>query len=228
MKMKGRFIFHLLFVSLLVSLAGPLFSNEILDRITWSFRGSLLTILEENKLEGDPSPIIPSPGLCASYPILPFLSFDPSIDLYMTYYGYSYPLDRAVPYAIENRSALVIGTLFALPVAYTLQLPKDLVFHAFAGPAFDFRACLAADGLKGDDLRDAQSQTDKVAAYFWGAGRWFYPTLGLGLDFIQLGSFRFGFETRVWFPMYKLWTGEDLPAAEAWRLAAGLRIQYLK
>jgi hypothetical protein len=43
------------------------------------------------------------------------------------------------------------------------------------------------------------------------------------MDFAAAEKFLLGFDLRVWFPLYKVWTGESLPGAEGWRFAAGLR-----
>lgn len=202
-------------------------SSSALD-LSWVARGSVLAILEDNGMEGDPMPILPSAGVGAEFalPFFPILYFEPSLDLYGTYYGYSYTLDRAVPYALENRSSLVLGFVLGVPVSYRYRLPNGIILRGFAGPAFDLRLCLVAGGLEGEDKDDASSQTSDIASYFWGGGRWFMPTAGIGADFPLLKGIRLGGELRTWFPIYKLWSNEDLPAKEGWRVAATLRFVF--
>lgn len=202
-------------------------SASALD-LTWVARGSILAILEDNGLEGDPMPILPSIGVGCEFtlPFFPVLDFEPSLDIYGTYYGYSYPLDRAVPYAIENRSSWVMGFVLGAPIGYRYRLPNGFVLRGFAGPAFDLRLCLVAGGLEGDDKKDASSQTSDIASYFWGSGRWIIPTAGFGVDFPVFNGLMLGAELRAWFPVYKLWSGEDLPAKEGWRIAAALRVVF--
>lgn len=202
-------------------------SASALD-LSWVARGSILAIFEDNGMEGDPMPILPSLGAGAEFalPFFPILNFEPSLDLYGTYYGYSYTLDRAVPYALENRSSLVIGLILGAPVAYRYRFPNGIMLRGFAGPSFDLRFCLVAGGLEGEDKDDAASQTSDIASYFWGSGRWFQPTAGIGADFPLLKGIRIGAELRTWFPIYKLWSGEDLPAKEGWRVAASIRFVF--
>jgi hypothetical protein len=206
---------------------GVAVSSSALD-LTWVARGSILAIFEDNGMEGDPMPILPSIGGGCEFalPFFPLLDFEPSLDVYGTYYGYSYTLDRAVPYAIENRSSWVMGFVLGAPIGYSYRLPNGFVLRGFAGPAFDLRLCLVAGGLEGDDKDDASSQTSDIASYFWGSGRWFIPTAGFGVDFPVLEKLLLGAELRAWFPVYKLWSGEDLPAKEGWRIAATLRVVF--
>jgi hypothetical protein len=206
---------------------GMAVSASALD-LTWVARGSILAILEDNGMEGDPMPILPSfgGGIELEMTSAPGFYFEPSLDVYGTYYGYSYTLDRAVPYAIENRSSLVIGFILGASSGYHFRLPNGFVLRGFAGPAFDLRLCLVAGGLEGDDKEDAASQTSDIASYFWSSGRWFIPTAGVGVDFPVFDGLMLGAELRAWFPVYKLWSGEDLPAKEGWRIAATLRIIF--
>lgn len=202
-------------------------SASALD-LSWVVRGSVLAIFEDNGMEGDPMPIVPSLGAGCEFdlPFLPVVRFEPSLDLYGTYYGYSYTLDRAVPYAIENRSSFVLGFVLGLPLAYHYRLPNGFVLRGFAGPAFDLRLCLLAGGLEGDDADDADSQRKDIASYFWGNGRYFMPTAGIGVDFPVIKGLLLGAELRAWFPIYKAWSDEELPSKEGWRVAGTLRIVF--
>jgi len=214
-----------LIVLTVLGVSAPLFPQE---KVQFVLRASILAILEDNGMEGDPSPILPSPGFSVSIPIprVPLLTFEPGIDLYSTYYGYSYVLDRAVPYAIENRSAIVIGTMLSLPVEFGFRIRGIAGFHAFAGPSVDARLCLVADGLEGSDYDDAASQTADISGYFWSEGRWVQFLMGGGFDFPFTSKTMLGVEFRLWYPAYHLWTGEDLPATENLKLALGLTLVF--
>lgn len=196
------------------------------NTLTWSVRGSILIIPEDNGLQSDPTPILPSPGLAAAYPLNPLLGLEVSLDFYATYYGYSSILQRAVPYAIENRSTFVFGSILGFQGVYKLPINATVSARFFAGPAVDLRLCLVAPDLKGTDLSDAAAQTADVTNYFWGSGRWIFPFVGLGLDYGLSDKYTLGFDTRLWFPLYRLWSGENLPAVEGWRFAAGLRLTF--
>ncbi|HCM27075.1 MAG TPA: hypothetical protein DIC34_11105 [Treponema sp.] len=190
---------------------------------TWAFRGGLIAILEDNGLEGDPAPILPLPGAALAIPLVWRLDAEPSIDLYSAVYGFSDLLGRPVPYALEYRSTRVVSALVGLPLAITVPLPGGVRWRFLAGPAFDLRLCLVAEGLEGADLEDASAETADTAAYFWGSGRWVSPQIGTGVEIPASDKFWLGIEARAWIPAYRLWTGEELPAAEGWRLALSLR-----
>ena len=208
----------------MVCLSGAAHSDSLLS---WSVKGSMFIITADNGLKADPMPITVSAGVSAAYPIFDIFSVEGSLDFYGTTYGFPQKPDSLpwpVPYAEENRSTLVIGTLFGALGVLKLPLVKGLGFRAYAGPGADFRICLIAHDLKGKDRDDAADQTSRTARYFWGKGRWFYPMAGLGMDFPVLPKLLLGFDVRTWFPVYKLWTNEHLPGVEGWKFAAGIRV----
>ena len=192
-----------------------------------AFRGSVLFFPENNGLESDSMPILPSIGAAAGWPVFSFMRIELSLDFYGTYYAYSDKLDRAVPAIPDNRSSFVIGSLMGIQALKIFPLTDTMRIRAYGGPAADLRICLVADGLEGADKSDASSQTKDIVSYFWGKGRWFMPVIGAGMDFKLTEKLLLGFDTRVWFPVYRLWTGESLPAIEGWRFGAGFRFSLL-
>ncbi|MEW6564704.1 MAG: hypothetical protein ACOZCE_13345 [Spirochaetota bacterium] len=213
-----------LFAMLLVSALSPLYALE------WSIKGDLLFIPEDNGLAGDPMPILPTAGVTVEYPLPYNLYLGAGYDLYSTYYGYSSTLGRAIPVAIENRSTLVIGNLLSLYGTYHLNIPAltaaGLRLRFAAGLSIDARLCLIADGLEGPDLEDASQQTAQVANYFWSNGRWLFPMTGFGIDFVKVKNVWLGLDSRVWYPLYRAWSGDAAPAAEGWRYDVGIRISF--
>jgi hypothetical protein len=169
-------------------------------------------------------PINPSAGAAGIYSISGRLGIELSLDFYGSYYGYSHSLQRPIPANPENRSGFVIGAVSALQAVATFGITEGIWFRVYGGPAADLRLCLLADGLEGDDAEDAARETRDISAYFWDRGRWLLPVLGAGLDFDINEKMRLGLDLRVWFPLYRLWTGEDLPAPEGWRYGLGLRM----
>ena len=202
-------------------------NNEgFFKKISWFGEGSVLFFLEDNGTESDPMPILPSPGFGASYPLTDFFRLEFSLDMYFTHYGYSYNLERAVPDAIENRTAQVIGFIIALEAAWYYDVNSFMTLRAFGGPAADLRLVLVASNLSNEtssSMDDIRERTNKVRNYFWSSGRWFMPVAGTGVDFTLNSRFKLGIDFRVWIPMYRLWSGEDLPAAEGWRFGPGIR-----
>ena len=195
------------------------------SKVSWFAEGSVLFFPEDNGMHSDPMPILPSPGAGASYPITEIFRAELTLDFYMTHYGYDYGLGRAVPNAIENRTALVIGSILAFQAAAYFDLTPFMTVRVYGGPAADLRIVLIAEDLKEglDDMDDIRRQTDSVRNYFWSSGRWFMPVIGSGVDFTINPRFKLGIDMRVWVPMYRLWTGENLPPIEGWRFGPGIR-----
>ncbi len=202
------------------------FPLKALEGIQWLARGGMLVLPEDNGMESDPSPILFSPGAAARLSFFHYFALEISLDFYMTHYLYSDTLDRAVPAAIENRSAFVIGSVLGIQAVYLFKPLDSWTIRVYAGPAIDIRISLTAGGLEGADQKDAASQTKKVSSYFWEQGRWLYPVAGIGMDFAVNDDLLLGFDLRTWFPMYKLWTKEDLPDINGWRFGAGFTITF--
>ena len=198
-------------------------SKGFFSKISWFVNGSVLFFPEDNGMHSDPMPILPSPGAGVSYPITKILRAEATLDFYFTHYGYDYDLDRAVPLAIENRSSFVFGSLLGFHLAAYFNVKSFITVRVYGGPAADLRIVLIAEDLRSDDKDDASRQTDSVRHYFWSSGRWFMPVIGAGVDFDLNPHLKLGVDLRVWAPMYRLWTGENLPVIEGWRFGPGIR-----
>ena len=205
-------------------------AQDLSNKISWFVDASVFFFPEDNGMNSDPMPILPSPGFGVSFKTANIfkgvgeLKLELALDFYFTHYAYDYTLDRAVPAAIENRSALVIGFPFSFQVAAYFNVGSFITLRVFGGPAADLRIVLIAEDLADADLADASAQTDSVRNYFWSSGRWFMPVIGTGIDFKINPQFKLGIDFRVWFPVYRLWSGEDLPAIEGWRFGPGIRL----
>jgi hypothetical protein len=199
-------------------------------RLTWSFTGTLLVFPEENgPRRGAPMPLLPSPGAALACRLWGPLEAALSLDLYFTHYGYDWDLGRPLPVEIENRSAFVLGALTGLRAGVRIPLGSRGALRLYAGPAADLRLVVTAEDLHESDLSPddpsgAPMQTDAVRDYMWGEGRWFFPFAGIGGDFPVNDRFLFGIDFRVWFPVYRYWTGEDLPPLEGWRFGPAFTI----
>ena len=205
----------------------PLGAQSFSEKLGLSFRGSVLFFPEDNGLESDAMPILPSPGIAAAWPVFDAMGIELSLDFYGAYYAYSDTLDRAVPAIPDNRSSFVIGSILGIQALKTFAPVNTVRIRVYGGPAVDLRVCLAAGGLEGADAEDAAAETRDISAYFWGQGRWLMPVAGAGADFALTEKLFLGFDLRAWFPAWRLWTGEDLPALEGWRFGAGLRFSVL-
>jgi hypothetical protein len=207
----------------------PLGADGFPDRLTWSFQGSVLLFPEDNGNRGGPMPVLPAPGAALAYSIWGPLSAELSLDLYFTNYKYDFEWNRALPAEIEHRSAFVFGILTGVQALARFSLLDNLTLRAYGGPAADFRIITLALDLHPDDFSglpetDAQIQADAVREYFWSRGRWFLPVVGAGIDYEINEKFLIGLDFRTWFPLYKLWSGENLPPLEGWRFGVGMRV----
>jgi hypothetical protein len=206
----------------------PLGADGFYDRLTWSFHLSALIFPEDNGSRGGPMPVLPAPGAALAYSVWGPLSVEWSLDMYFTNYKYDFEWDRAMPAEIENRSAFVFGFLTGIHALGRFSPMDNLTLRAYGGPGLDLRIITLAADLHPDDFSglpetDAQIQTDAVREYFWGQGRWFLPVLGAGIDYGINEKFLLGLDFRVWFPLYRTWSGEDLPPLEGWRFGVGMR-----
>ena len=204
----------------------PLGAEGFFSRISWFVEGSILFFPEDNGMESDPMPILPSLGAGVSSPLTGALALELTLDFYTTHYGYSHTLNRPVPLAIENRTARVMGFLVGLQLARHFHAAPNVTLRAYGGAAADLRVVLVASGLTEglDDMNEIRRDTDLVRRYFWSQGRWFKPLIGVGADYTLNSNLRLGFDFRVWMPVYRLWTGENLPAVEGWRFGPGIRL----
>jgi hypothetical protein len=186
-----------------------------------------MVLPEDNGLESDPMPIMPSAGAALGYSIFGSLGVELSLDFYGTYYGYSEKLDRVIPVNPENRSSFVIGSVLGLQLLGIFNLTDSVWFRVYGGPGADLRLCLIAGGLEGEEREMVAREVNAIASYFWNQSRWFLPVFGMGIDYDLNEKIRLGFDTRVWFPVYRRWTGENLPAVEGWRFSAGFKLTLL-
>jgi len=233
MKLIPRLVFLLLavfFTALPVKAQDSIFSS-----LQWSVRGSILFFPEDNGNASAPMPILPTLGGSISYPISDLLAVEFSLDVYGTTYDYDYRLGRPVPANDEFRSAFVTGFLVGLqPVFRFRPMGDKFTIRAYGGPGFDFRAVFRAYGIEDDEqhtnnqnantMHTVGEARSEISSYFWGSGRFFFPFIGGGMDVPVLDTMLLGFDLRAWFPIWRVWSGENLPFIEGFRFGAGFRI----
>lgn len=192
--------------------------------LSWFVEGTILFFPEDNGMESGPMPVLPSPGAGASLPVGNLFRLEAVLGFYYTFYGYSDVLARAVPLELEHRSAQVFGSLLSIQGMKAFDVAPALSVRAYGGFTADMRIVLVAPNLWASEMDDARRQTDLARSYFWSQGRWLFPVVGAGLDYTLNSGFKLGIDFRVWMPMYRLWTGENLPGIEGWRFGPGIRL----
>jgi len=202
------------------------------DDFHWAINGGILFLAADNGKQGaDPMPILPTAGGSFAWQFWDLLRAEISADIYFTNYEYNSTLGYPMACNPENRSAFVMGFVTAIQLTGAIPIGYDgITVRVYGGPAMDFRLVVLAFGLNhpsdftGNIETDAQLQTDAISEYFWSEARWFLPVFGAGMDFPINEKFLLGFDLRVWFPLYRLWTDENIPAIDGWRFGVGLRI----
>ena len=196
----------------------------------WFVRGSILFFPENNKNASAPMHILPSLGGGASRPLNDYISLEVSLDLYGTTYDYDYNLKRVVPANAEFRSASVMGILVGVQPVYRLTLREKFTIRAYGGLGLDIRMVFRASGIK--DTEDHQIQgtvgqaRKEITSYFWGGGRFLFPFVGVGVDYPIMEGIQLGLDFRFWYPVWKIWTGENLPTVEGLRFGVGFRVSF--
>ena len=231
MKGNSRNLCPALAVIILLITVFPLNAQSKI-KLTWFGAGSVLFFPERNGVHSDAMHVLPSPGAGLALNVfgrLP-INLEITLDLYLATYGYSYVLNRAVPRAWENRSAAVIGQVLGSQVSYFYRFKRvPITFRAYGGLAMDIRIIFKAWDLNSalDPIDEIRRETKAVSRYFWSGVRWLLPMIGIGADYDLNEKLRLGLDFRIWFPMYRMWTKENLPAIEGWRFGIGARLTFL-
>ena len=183
--------------------------GNIKEKISWAVHGGIFYFAVDSGVQGaDPAPIIPSLGGSISYPILDFLRADFSEDIYLANYEWNSTLGMPMPCSLDSRSAMVLGfvTGFQLTGFYPIG-ETGIIPRVSAGLAMDIRIIFLAFGLNHPDdytggiESNVELQTEAIRSYLWSNGRWFYPVIGVGIDYTINRKFLLGLDFRIWIPV---------------------------
>ena len=207
----------LILASLPLGAAAALEAPEII-RPTWG-------VVVEGLLDPAANSMIASPSINFNFGcgfIMPFskgspFSFEPSADLYWA--NYEYLNKRAVPTDLTFGTAFGLGLLLDAPVVVTLPLGNTLSFGLGAGVCLDLRAAFTVDSAHADN-------PPEINRYFWEKGRFATPSTLIRAEYKLTERVAFGFNGRVLWPIYNLWTNEGYGFFDRAMYLIDLSIRY--
>lgn len=153
------------------------------------------------------------------YPIGAGFGFEPAFSAYWAYYELSSSY-RAVPTEISEREATVFGLLADFPLVYTLGLGKGFELSAGLGLGLNLRGGIKAASDVGDET------VKEINYYFWSAGRYFLPSTLLRAEYRLNDKLDACLGGKLFWPIFNLWAGEDLPFFDQAIVEASLSVRY--
>ena len=149
----------------------------------------------------------------------PAVSFDPSADVYWSYYELSEG-GRPWPTTVEERTSFVLGLILDIPVFYRAPPLGPFSFEVGAGLGFHVRYGFSA-------AADAPTEdVEAINRYFWKMGRFFMPSTSLRAEYKLTDRVAFGFSARAFWPVFNAWAGEGMAFIDQGVLAAGILVRY--
>ncbi len=170
--------------------------------------------------EGAPSPVLSTIGVALPMYLTSRLSIAPELDFFGTQYQLSSDGTRAIPTEIETGSQVWCAIfLLDFPVRYDFPLSKILTLGVGASPSLLLRVPVFPYG-------SGQDEEGTMLSYFYGLGRFFYPTAESYLDYQILPKVAVEIRLKAFIPLFHLWDGEDLPFWDQLMIAGnvGLKI----
>jgi len=167
-----------------------------------------VAIINNESVLGTVNPVVNTLGGSMSIAFMRgfFLSLQPALDLYWT--NYEFYEGRAVPTESERgegNNAFVLGFILDLPLTATVRFTDRIGAAVSLGPAFVMRAAFANDTAE-ENAVDMASNLASIVSYFWGSGRWFYPSAAIRFDVYLQQNFTFAFGVRGFLPVFNAWT----------------------
>lgn len=184
-------------------------------------------VIVENLLDPALSGSVSSPSLnfnLGAGVVMPFsrgsrFSFEPSADFYFS--NYEYFGGQPVPTAEEYGSAFVLGLLLDSPVVYSLPIGGGFTLGIGVGLCLDVRVAFTIDQ---DPVKAAN--TPIMNKYFWDKGRFLTPSSLVRAEYALTDRVAFGFNGKVFWPVYNLWSGEGFSFFDQGLYLVDLSIVY--
>jgi hypothetical protein len=213
----------------------PVEGQTFRERFSWALRGSVLFFPQDEEMRKDmrydPAPLLPTLGASAAYTIVGPLAVEASLDIYGVDYDWPPGMNKAVLTGPDYRAAFVLNPILGISLLGRFDIAQTVTIRAYGGPSADLRICFLSYNLEADEVDPntgikLQDMVGNIAAYLWTEGRWFLPVAGLGVDYRVLPGLTIGLDGRVWFPLYRLWTEENLTPMEGWRFGVGFTASF--
>lgn len=172
--------------------------------------GAAVTLNTESSSSSAPSPVDFAFSFGAIWPNNAFVSFQPRLSFWMTYYLWNG--EAALPAEVENRTATALNFMLDFPAAFTFRFEKCQV-EAGTGLGFLIRAAPLSRGVSGDDSGasgSARGDRDEIQKYFWSKCRFLYPEFFAAWEYCFGPKIKAGFELRYYLPLGYLVSGRGL------------------
>ncbi len=196
MATHGPFFFAFLFLFLLFTTTGAWSLSYLGVDLGLIFLGNA----EEHSA---PNPVILQ-GLGVTFPVYQFDSL--TIEVGGLFYGtqYQWLNDRASPADIERAdNFFVLSVQIDGRVMYEWKVSDQVDLGVSGGLTFAFRIPVVA-------WDEGEKYRADMTAFFL-EGRFIYPQAGVFVDWAIVEGLELRFSLRAFFPLYNLWSGEDMP-----------------
>lgn len=146
-------------------------------------------------------------------------SFEPSLDLYLNYFGFNSD-GRPLPVEESNREIYLLFLVLDPNFIFHFPVSETIKFDLFASPSFFFPVPLR------DWWDEGSERYDDVLGYLYGAFRFFQP-MG-GAAFVWNFSENTALEIRIkaYIPIFHLWDFEFLEFEDQMRIGLSLGFQF--
>lgn len=185
----------------------------------WCLSGGVQIMLNTDDYNSDPSPIVPTAAILARIPLKNNWELAPMVNMYIT--RYLWANERALPAALENRTALVPTILLDVPAVYRINAGR-VNFDLGAGLAFCIRAAFAESVLPDEE----KSSVKSINKYLWEQGRFLYPSFRAGITLPLENGVEPGLLFRAFVPVFNFWATPKVPFHDSMMLSFSLTLSW--
>ena len=164
-----------------------------------------------------PSIITPLYGVSLPMQLSGPFFIEPMLELYTTYYQWTGT--AAAPASMESPTGfLTLGALLSMHGGARWAVSPVLTVGGSLG--LDFLLRFPIEFLMPD--QNPAADTGSGFGWFFGAARFIYPEARAFLRWQVTDAIGLVFNLRAWFPLFKLWDGQNLPFPDQFMFAGGI------